>query len=179
MPFAGVNALDALVTAYQSIAQLRQHIKQSERIHGIFNEAGLAPILCPTMRSAHLCARENGLALAELKSRVQNCFEGVHWPPVARCRLTGRWATIWKLRIAGRLPSAIANAKAWAAIFPAGKNAEQRCRFDRYGQYQPSRAVHSPDDCLCAASVVIHNLNLPNGLVRAATKRSLTGQSSP
>ena len=57
MPFAGINALDGLVTAYQSIAQLRQHIKQSERIHGIFNEAGLAPNIVPTAPSVHfMCA---------------------------------------------------------------------------------------------------------------------------
>src|SRR5580704_6646583 len=35
MPYRGLNALDAVVTAYQSIAQLRQHIRQTERIHGI------------------------------------------------------------------------------------------------------------------------------------------------
>ncbi len=76
MPFAGVNALDALVTAYQSIAQLRQHIKQSERIHGIFNEAGLAPNIVPDNAVGTFYVRaENGLALADLKKRVQNCFE--------------------------------------------------------------------------------------------------------
>ena len=95
MPYAGVNALDALVTAYQSIAQLRQHIKQSERIHGIFNEAGLAPNIVPDHAVGTFYVRaENGLALAELKSRVQNCLRRAHWPPVARCRLTGRWAII-------------------------------------------------------------------------------------
>lgn len=76
MPFAGINALDALVTAYQSIAQLRQHIKQSERIHGIFNEAGLAPNIVPDHAVGTFYVRaENGLALAELKQRVKNCFE--------------------------------------------------------------------------------------------------------
>ena len=42
-PHEGINALDALVSAYQSLAQLRQHIKSSERIHGIFTDAGQAP----------------------------------------------------------------------------------------------------------------------------------------
>ncbi len=32
MPYRGLNALDAVVTAYQTIAQLRQHIKPTERI---------------------------------------------------------------------------------------------------------------------------------------------------
>src|SRR4029077_9870081 len=33
IPYRGLNALDAVVTAYQSIAQLRQHIRNSDRIH--------------------------------------------------------------------------------------------------------------------------------------------------
>ena len=76
MPFAGVNALDALVTAYQSIAQLRQHIRQNERIHGIFNEAGLAPNIVPDRAVGTFWVRApDGATLADLKKRVQNCFE--------------------------------------------------------------------------------------------------------
>ena len=91
MPFAGVNALDALVTAYQSIAQLRQHIKQSERIHGIFNEAGLAPNIVPDHAVGTFYVRaENGLALAELKARVQNCFEA--GALAAGCEVQIDWA---------------------------------------------------------------------------------------
>jgi len=91
MPFAGVNALDALVTAYQSIAQLRQHIKQSERIHGIFNEAGLAPNIVPDHAVGTFYVRaENGLALAELKARVKNCFEA--GALAAGCEVQIDWA---------------------------------------------------------------------------------------
>ena len=76
MPFAGVNALDALVTAYQSVAQLRQHIRQNERIHGIFNEAGLAPNIVPDRAVGTFYVRaSDGMALADLKARVKNCFE--------------------------------------------------------------------------------------------------------
>jgi metal-dependent amidase/aminoacylase/carboxypeptidase family protein len=57
MPFRGLNALDALVTAYQSIAQLRQHI-QPDRATGRF----------------YVRARD-GVELAALKKRVQACFE--------------------------------------------------------------------------------------------------------
>jgi amidohydrolase len=91
MPFAGVNALDGLVTAYQSIAQLRQHIRQSERIHGIFNEAGLAPNIVPDHAVGTFYVRaENGLALADLKARVQNCFEA--GALAAGCEVQIDWA---------------------------------------------------------------------------------------
>ena len=46
-PHAGINALDGLVTAYQSIAQLRQHIRPTERIHGIITDGGQAPNIVP------------------------------------------------------------------------------------------------------------------------------------
>ena len=46
-PHAGINALDGLVTAYQAIAQLRQHIRPTERIHGIITDGGQAPNIVP------------------------------------------------------------------------------------------------------------------------------------
>ncbi|MEX1004247.1 MAG: M20 family metallopeptidase [Acidimicrobiia bacterium] len=51
-PFMARNPLDAAVTAYQSIAQLRQHILPEERIHGIFTEAGKRPSVIPSRASS-------------------------------------------------------------------------------------------------------------------------------
>ena len=76
MPSRGLNALDALVTAYQSIAQLRQHIQQTERIHGIIVEGGMAPNIVPERAAGRFYVRaRNGVELAALKKRVQACFE--------------------------------------------------------------------------------------------------------
>jgi amidohydrolase len=76
MPFRGLNALDALVTAYQSIAQLRQHIQQTERIHGIIVDGGLAPNIVPERAAGRFYVRaRDGVELAALKKRVQACFE--------------------------------------------------------------------------------------------------------
>ena len=76
MPYRGVNALDALITAYQSIAQLRQHIRQSERIHGIITEGGLAPNIVPERAAGRFYVRAaNAKDLAALKVRVAACFE--------------------------------------------------------------------------------------------------------
>ena len=91
MPFAGINALDALVSAYQSIAQWRQHIRQTERIHGIFNEAGLAPNIVPDRAVGTFYVRAaDGIALAELKTRVKNCFEA--GALAAGCDVEIQWA---------------------------------------------------------------------------------------
>ena len=47
MPERGVNALDALVIAYQAVGALRQHIRPTERLHGIITDGGQAPNIVP------------------------------------------------------------------------------------------------------------------------------------
>jgi amidohydrolase len=76
MPYCGLNALDAVVSAYQSIAQLRQHIRQTERIHGIITEGGLAANIVPERAACRFYVRAADVhELAILKKRVQACFE--------------------------------------------------------------------------------------------------------
>ena len=91
MPHKGINALDALVTAYQSIAQLRQHIRPSERIHGIFHETGAAPNIVPDKASGTFFVRgAHADMLAALKKRVEACF---HAGAIATgCEVTIEWA---------------------------------------------------------------------------------------
>jgi amidohydrolase len=91
MPHAGINALDALVTAYQTLAQLRQHIRPTERIHGIFTKAGDAPNIVPDQATGIFYVRAaNSEDLAPLKLRVQNCFEA--GALATGCTLEVRWA---------------------------------------------------------------------------------------
>jgi amidohydrolase len=75
MPERGVNALDALVIAYQSLAALRQHIRPTERIHGIITEGGEAPNVVPERAAGEFYVRaRNADELAALKRRVEGCF---------------------------------------------------------------------------------------------------------
>ncbi len=74
-PHRGVNALDALITAYNGIAQLRQHVRSTERIHGIITNGGQAPNIVPARAAGIFCIRSaTEAALAELKDRVLACF---------------------------------------------------------------------------------------------------------
>ncbi len=76
MPHKGLNALDAVVLSYQAIAALRQHIRPSERIHGIITDGGQAPNIVPDRAAALYYVRAlNARALADLKVRVKNCLE--------------------------------------------------------------------------------------------------------
>lgn len=76
MPDRGVNALDALVIAYQSIGALRQHIRHTERIHGIVTDGGQAPNIVPEHAAGRFYVRaRNAAELDALKQRVLGCFE--------------------------------------------------------------------------------------------------------
>jgi len=75
MPERGINALDALIVAYQGIAALRQHIQSSERIHGIILDGGQAPNIVPERAVGRFYVRAASAGeLEELKQRVAGCF---------------------------------------------------------------------------------------------------------
>jgi amidohydrolase len=75
MPEQGINALDALVIAYQAIGALRQHIGIFERIHGIITDGGQAPNIVPENAAGRFYVRAaNAGELDTLKTRVENCF---------------------------------------------------------------------------------------------------------
>ena len=75
-PHRGVNALDALVTAYNAIAQLRQHIRTTERLHGIITDGGQAANIVPEHAAGIFIVRASTAhRLEQLKERVHGCFE--------------------------------------------------------------------------------------------------------
>jgi len=75
-PHKGRNALDAAVLGYMNVAALRQHIRPSERIHGIFTDAGDKPNIVPKFAAAEWYVRSPTLRLLQgLKERVLNCLE--------------------------------------------------------------------------------------------------------
>ena len=75
-PWDGLNALDALIHAYNGISLLRQQMRPSARVHGIITEGGQAPNIIPDETAAYFYVREDVVAhLEELKPRVVACFE--------------------------------------------------------------------------------------------------------
>jgi amidohydrolase len=75
-PEQGLNALDAVVTAYQAVAQLRQHIRRDARLHGIITDGGAAANIVPERAAATFYIRaQQPKYLQELKQRVKGCFE--------------------------------------------------------------------------------------------------------
>jgi metal-dependent amidase/aminoacylase/carboxypeptidase family protein len=75
-PEEGLNAADALTVAQVAIGLLRQHIRSSDRIHGIVKHGGDAPNIVPSRTTGSWYVRARTLAeLAELQPRVERCFE--------------------------------------------------------------------------------------------------------
>lgn len=76
-PRLGLNALDAVVTAYQSVAQARQHILPTDRVHGIIPDGGQAPNVVPERASAHFFVRSGEIdTLQVLSARVDAALRG-------------------------------------------------------------------------------------------------------
>jgi amidohydrolase len=75
-PESGLNALDALVAAYQSIAALRQHLPAGHRVHGIITNGGKAANVVPESAEGLFVARAPDLErLSALRARLDACFE--------------------------------------------------------------------------------------------------------
>ena len=75
-PELGINAADALTVAQTAIGLLRQHIRPTDRIHGIVTHGGDAPNIVPARQSgAGTSGRRNLRELAELDRKVLRCFD--------------------------------------------------------------------------------------------------------
>ncbi len=76
-PEAGINALDALIQAFNAINALRQHIRDKARIHGIITNGGEAANIIPAHSAGSFLVRaEDEAYLTELKQKVLNCCLG-------------------------------------------------------------------------------------------------------
>ena len=92
-PDQGINALEAMVLAFNAINSLRQHIKEKARIHGIITHGGHAANVVPAYTAAKLLVRAPDSAyLEELKRRVLGCFEGASLATGARLKY--KWGDV-------------------------------------------------------------------------------------
>ena len=75
-PEQGINAADAITVAQTAIGLLRQHIRPSDRIHGIVTKGGEAPNIVPAHTTAKYYVRAKTLdQLQEIRAKVDRCFE--------------------------------------------------------------------------------------------------------
>ncbi|KAF2089524.1 hypothetical protein K490DRAFT_72274 [Saccharata proteae CBS 121410] len=74
-PWLGINALDALITAYNALSVLRQQTMPGDIIQGHITDGGLAPNIIHAYAAGVFVVRADTRArLAELKARTDACF---------------------------------------------------------------------------------------------------------
>jgi amidohydrolase len=87
-PWAGINALDAVIQLFNSVAMLRQQTPPDCRIHGIITDGGAAANVIPEHAAAVFYVRAPRLEqMWELYGRVVACAEGA-------ARATGTTLTV-------------------------------------------------------------------------------------
>lgn len=75
-PWDGRNALDAAVLGYMNIAALRQHIRPTERVHGVFTKGGDKANIVPAETAMEWIVRSATIeSLQPLKQRVLTSLE--------------------------------------------------------------------------------------------------------
>ncbi len=183
-PDQGLNALDALVAAYNAISALRQHIRDSARVHGIITDGGQAPNVVPAHSAGTFLVRaEDDAYLEELKERVMACFEA--GARATGCRLEHRWAPVQYAAMRSNGPLAESYRKNMAVVgrtIPENAPARPSGSSDignvsrllpaihpTIAIAPPEIGIHSAGFAVCAASEDAHR-----GLVDAAKALAMT-----
>ncbi|CAG8948119.1 unnamed protein product [Penicillium salamii] len=75
-PWEGINALDAVVSAYVNISMLRQQILPTQKIHGVIANGGDRPNIIPMSATVDYYIRSPTVkSLKPLTEKVVKCFE--------------------------------------------------------------------------------------------------------
>ncbi|KAJ5783215.1 hypothetical protein N7457_004989 [Penicillium paradoxum] len=89
-PWEGINALDAVVSAYVNISLLRQQILPSQKVHGIIVNGGDRPNIIPMSATIDYYIRSpTRKSLKVLTDKVINCFEAA--ATATGCKLELEW----------------------------------------------------------------------------------------
>ncbi|KLU93024.1 hypothetical protein MAPG_11965 [Magnaporthiopsis poae ATCC 64411] len=90
-PWLGINALDAMVTAYNAVSVLRQQTMPGDVIQTCITNGGLRPNIIPAYTSAEWVVRANTQArLDVLKEKAEACFEAGTTATGATVKITQR-----------------------------------------------------------------------------------------
>ncbi|KAJ6153583.1 hypothetical protein N7470_006542 [Penicillium chermesinum] len=89
-PWEGVNALDAVVSAYVNISMLRQQILPTQKIHGVVLRGGERPNVIPASTTlAYYVRSETVKTLKPLTEKVLKCFEAA--ATATGCTMEYKW----------------------------------------------------------------------------------------
>jgi amidohydrolase len=162
-PEQGINALEAMILAFNAVNSLRQHIKDRARIHGIITRGGEAANVVPAYSAATFFVRaQDSIYLDELKEKVLKCFQGAALATGAR--LDFKWADIVYAPMKNNLVLAQLFAQNLESL---GRNVEPSEHYFGFGStdmgnvsqvipsIHPSVAIASPNVLLHSADFVL------------------------
>ncbi|KAJ5618799.1 hypothetical protein N7510_002783 [Penicillium lagena] len=94
-PWEGVNALDAVVSAYVNISMLRQQILPTQKIHGVVLKGGDRPNVIPASTTVEYYIRSDTVkTLKPLTKKVLKCFEAA--ATATGCTVKYEWEPAYK-----------------------------------------------------------------------------------
>ncbi|KAJ5513790.1 hypothetical protein N7463_003342 [Penicillium fimorum] len=94
-PWEGINALDAVVSAYVNISMLRQQILPTQKIHGVISRGGDRPNIIPASTTVEYYIRsETVKTLKPLTEKVLKCFEAAG--NATGCTVEYEWEAAYK-----------------------------------------------------------------------------------
>ncbi|CAG7924768.1 unnamed protein product [Penicillium olsonii] len=94
-PWEGINALDAVVSAYVSISMLRQQILPTQKIHGVVLRGGDRPNVIPASTTVEYYIRSGTVkTLKPLTDKVLKCFEAA--ATATGCTVEFKWEASYK-----------------------------------------------------------------------------------
>ena len=89
-PWDGRNALDAAVLGYMNVAAMRQHIRPTERVHGVITKGGDKANIVPAETAMEWIVRSTTIeSLQPLKQRVLTCLESA--ATACACSIDSEW----------------------------------------------------------------------------------------
>ncbi|KAJ5893932.1 hypothetical protein N7495_005623 [Penicillium taxi] len=89
-PWEGINALDAVVSAYVNISMLRQQILPTQRIHGVIANGGDRANIIPMSATVNYVTRSTTVeTLKPLTEKVVKCFEAA--ATATGCKVEFEW----------------------------------------------------------------------------------------
>lgn len=89
-PWEGINALDAVVSAYVSISMLRHQILPTQKVHGVIVNGGDRPNIIPMTATVDYYIRSpSKKTLKPLTEKVIKCFEAA--ATATGCKVEFNW----------------------------------------------------------------------------------------
>ncbi len=121
-PEQGINAADALTVAQVAIGLLRQHMRPTDRIHGIVTKGGDAANIVPAHTSAKYYVRARTLEqLESIREKVNRCFEAGALATGAKLEMVDVEAPYAEMEHDHEMAALYQrNAEALGRVFPAG-----------------------------------------------------------